>query len=146
MDQFWKACPALKKNLFELSRKDYYCLKVQKEQVYTLITTDKAFIKCLEEADNAFDIWKEKTMLVLMGLSNSIETKALIKEISEELLLVFMDIPIVDQYDLYEVLLGYWIETMYSDIYMFLKESQSKNENIDKKIVMRTMFLTKKLI
>ena len=53
----------------------------------------------------------------MMELSSSIHPKELIAKISEQLLDDFAQVALLDKYDVYEVLMEYWAETMQDDVY-----------------------------
>ena len=52
-----------------------------------------------------------------MELSQDIHPKELIAKISEQLLDDFAQVSLLDKYDVYEVLMEYWAETMQDDVY-----------------------------
>ena len=53
----------------------------------------------------------------LMGLNREISPKELIRKISESLLSDFAQVSLLDKYDVYEVLMEYWADTMQDDVY-----------------------------
>ena len=53
----------------------------------------------------------------MMELSRDIHPKELIAKISEQLLDDFAQVSLLDKYDVYEVLMEYWAETMQDDVY-----------------------------
>lgn len=52
-----------------------------------------------------------------MQLGRDIHPKELIAKISEQLLNDFSQVALLDKYDVYEVLMEYWAETMQDDVY-----------------------------
>ena len=52
-----------------------------------------------------------------MELNREVSPKELIGKISEALLANFAQVPLLDKYDVYEVLMEYWAETMQDDVY-----------------------------
>lgn len=61
--------------------------------------------------------WKETVTHDLMQLGRDIHPKELIAKISEQLLDDFAQVALLDKYDIYEVLMEYWAETMQDDVY-----------------------------
>ena len=53
----------------------------------------------------------------MMELSRNIHPKKLIAKISDQLLDDFAQVALLDKYDVYEVLMEYWAETMQDDVY-----------------------------
>ncbi|SDP79142.1 type I restriction enzyme M protein [Eubacterium maltosivorans] len=132
MNPLWKACPALKNRLFQLIRKDYYCLSVQKEKICQIIATDTAFIKNFEKIEDAFNNWKTHTVPFLKELKNGVNAEELIESISRQLLISFAKVPILDEYDFYEELLEYWAQIMRNDVYYILNYENKKNTRYNK--------------
>ena len=52
-----------------------------------------------------------------MQLGRDIHPKELIAKISEQLLDDFAQVDLLDKFDVYEVLMEYWAETMQDDVY-----------------------------
>ena len=48
--------------------------------------------------------------------------KALIRDLSEDLLHRFADLPLLDRYDVYQCLMDYWDEVMQDDVYLVVTE------------------------
>lgn len=53
----------------------------------------------------------------LMLSPRDIQPKELVAKISEQLLDDFAQVPLLNKYDVYEVLMEYWAETMQDDVY-----------------------------
>ena len=81
------------------------------------ITSHPEFIHHADQVDDAYSQWKETVTCDLMQLSRDIHPKELIAKISEQLLNDFAQVDLLDKYDVYEVLMEYWAETMQDDVY-----------------------------
>lgn len=119
MDAFWKACPTLKDSLFQLKNNGYYSLKPQKAEISNVIDNDTSY----KEQGTAFaqllNEWKEAVKPQMLAISQGERPKELITEWSESLLAkVLGHSGLVDAYEVYDVLLNYWAETMQDDCYM----------------------------
>ena len=117
MDNYWSVYKELKSVLFHPLRDNYYCSAINKEDVVNTITSHDEFIKHADLVDGVYLKWKKSVMPILMDLSTHQKPKELIEQISEELLDDFSDVPLLDKYDVYQVLMEYWEDTMQDDVY-----------------------------
>ena len=53
-----------------------------------------------------------------MGLETGANPKNVIRSLSEDLLVRFADLPLLDRYDVYQRLMDYWDEVMQDDVYL----------------------------
>ena len=117
MEDYWNVYPNLKSALFQPLREGYYGSVVKKEQVVNTIISHEEFIQHAALVDKMYLKWKNEVAPVLMNLTNNQSPKMLIEQISEKLLHSFSGVPLLDKYDVYQVLMEYWEETMQDDIY-----------------------------
>lgn len=117
MAAYWAVYPSLKKTLFQPLRPGYLRVAVTKEEVVPSITSHPEFIRHADQVDAAFSRWKDSVSPLLMHLNDVVRPKKLIETISEALLADFEAVPLMDKYDVYEVLMEYWTETMQDDVY-----------------------------
>ena len=84
--------------------------------------------------------WRNKNITLLKNLSIGAKPKKLIHQLSEDLLQHFANLNLIDNYDVYQQLMSFWMETMQDDAYIIssigwvdgvrLREIfQRKNEN-----------------
>lgn len=55
-----------------------------------------------------------------MGLNNDDNPRELIREISDRILKIFTDLPLIDEYDMYQHLMSYWSNVMQDDVHMIV--------------------------
>lgn len=118
LKRYWDIFPGLKNKLFKKFRAGYYQLKVEKDEIRSAIFNDEEFKAYAEQIDNAFDAWLKKSSKKLMNIDGSVDVKKFIIELSESLINEFRHIELVDFYDVYQVLLAYWQETMSDDVFV----------------------------
>lgn len=118
LKRYWDIFPGLKNKLFKKFRAGYYQLKVEKDEIRSAIFNDGEFKAYAEQIDNAFDAWLKKSSKKLMNIDGTVDVKKFIIELSESLINEFRHIELVDFYDVYQVLLAYWQETMSDDIFV----------------------------
>lgn len=118
LKRYWDIFPGLKNKLFKKFRAGYYQLKVEKDEIRGAIFNDEEFKAYAEQIDNAFDAWLKKSSKKLMNIDGAVDVKKFIIELSESLIDEFRHIELVDFYDVYQVLLAYWQETMSDDVFV----------------------------
>lgn len=118
LKRYWDIFPGLKNKLFKKFRAGYYQLKVEKDEIRGAIFNDEEFKAYAEQIDNAFDTWLKKSSKKLMNIDGTVDVKKFIIELSESLIDEFRHIELVDFYDVYQVLLAYWQETMSDDVFV----------------------------
>jgi len=117
MQAYWDVYPSLKGILFQPLREGYYRPVVDKEKIVSTITSQAEFIEHANMVDAAYSSWKEAITPLLSELSQETHPNLVIAEISESLLKAFSNVPLLDKYDMYQVLMEYWDETMQDDVY-----------------------------
>lgn len=133
MSKYWSLFPGLKAKLFSVLRDGYYQLNIPKEDIRNCIYTDEEFSAYAERIDMAFDAWRAQVDGRLRSVGEDVEVKRFIAELSELLIAQFADLELVDKYNVYEVLLSYWQETMADDVFVlkyFGYEAGREWENI----------------
>ena len=90
-----------------------------------------------------FAEWQKSAALRLKNLQPAFHPKALIQELSEELLAHYIGKPLIDNYHVYQHLMDYWRETMQDDCYLIAADGwtvetyrvlvkNSKGKEVDK--------------
>ena len=122
MEKYWTHFPNLKKKLFSPLRDGYYKLNIGKNDVRSTVYADEEFSVYAEKIDAAFDSWRQEVDAGLRTIDDSVESKKYIIELSELLISKFENIALVDKYDVYQVLLSYWQETMADDVFVLVQD------------------------
>jgi type I restriction enzyme M protein len=68
--------------------------------------------------DAFFANWASISSVYLKSLKTGMNPKHVIKELSEAILTHFSNIPLLDKYDMYQHLMGYWSDVMQDDMYL----------------------------
>ena len=118
LSKFWEVYPSLRKALFSKNRKGYVNLKVDKDAIKDAIFTHPEFMDFSEDMATVFSKWHKKTNKKLKALEKGFNPKSLIKELSGDLLKVYQEKALIDEYDMYQHLMDYWDETMQDDVYI----------------------------
>ena len=135
LQDYWDVFPSLRKVLFKPSaRKGYSNALVEACAVKSTIlghTEFRAFKKkCLKLYKN----WETQHANRLNKISVGNSPKELIFDISEDLLARFTKADLLSKYNIYQILMDYWAETMQDDVYM-LSQDGWKAANVVRQLV-----------
>lgn len=122
MEKYWTLFPNLKNKLFSPLREGYYKLNIEKDDVRSTIYSDEEFNAYADRIDMAFDAWKNEVDEGLRNINESVNIKKYIIKLAETLIAQYADVELVDKYDVYQVLLSYWQETMADDIFILVQD------------------------
>ena len=133
---YWRICPTLKSELFTpANRPGYLQLKIDQKDIKNAVFQHREFVAFTEKVNGCFVGWKETNTPILKGIKVGDRPKALIEAISEDLLIRFADVPLIDKYDVYQHLRSYWFNIMQDDVYMIVsdgwKATDKGKPNID---------------
>ena len=118
MNRYWALFPCLKDKLFSELRDGYCKLNIEKDSVRSTVYADEEFSRYADRIDDAFAEWQKEVDADLRGISSDVDVKQFIVDLAEKLIALYADIELVDKYDVYEVLLSYWEETMSDDVFL----------------------------
>ena len=123
LSPYWKEFPNLRRTLFaEGERPGYGKARVAAQKVRSTVMDHPEFAAFGERIVNIFDGWREAHDAKLRGLETGSDPKALIGEISEDLLARFKDEELVGHYDVYQHLMDYWADQMQDDVYAIAQD------------------------
>ena len=122
MEKYWTLFPNLKNKLFSPLRDGYYKLNIKKDDVRSTIYSDEEFNAYADRIDMAFDAWKNEVDDGLRNINESVNIKKYITKLAEALIAQYADMELVDKYDVYQVLLSYWQETMADDVFVLVQD------------------------
>ena len=119
LNDYWKIMPSLRKILFESSgNTGYEKLKIPINSVRSSVFKNPEFTTFNKVANDLFEQWKEKNILILKSFKKNSLPKKLIKTLSESLLSIFKNVPLMDHYNIYQHLMDYWFKVMQDDCYL----------------------------
>ncbi len=123
LQRYWSVYPGLRKELFTpIQREGYRQLKITQDEIKQTIFNHPEFVSYSNKINQIIQSWCNSHVALLKGLTAATQPKALIYELSEAILTTFEQTNLIDQYDVYQHLMVYWIETMKDDVYFILEE------------------------
>ena len=124
---FWNVFPNLKKQIFGEYSKGFYKLLINKDDVHKTICGNAEFLGYNKEVIKAFDDWKSFANPILSDLKPTDSNKEIILKLSEEIISKYAKLELLDKYDVYQVLLAYWNETMNDDVLLIIQDELGYN-------------------
>lgn len=119
LNSYWKVMPKLRSALFApAGRKGYVKLRVPIADVKATIFGHPEFKAFHAGATELFELWKAKSAPNLRAFDQHGHPKALIEDVSEDLLTIFKAAPLLDPYDVYQHLMDEWAASMQDDAYL----------------------------
>jgi len=118
LSAYWDICPNLKTALFKPNRPGYFDLAVDKSAIKSTIYQHPEFSAFITGMNAHFAAWHTKATKTLKGLKTGIHPKEIIAELSEDLLAHYTSKPLINRYDVYQLLMDYWAQTMQDDCYL----------------------------
>ena len=119
LSPYWDICPTLEKSLFKPnSRKGYSEVKISHDEIKKTILTHPEFDVFRQEVLKIVYKWQMSSTTFLKSLDTTNHPKAIIQNISDDLLKVCNDLKLVNKYDIYQHLMNYWEEVMQDDTHI----------------------------
>lgn len=115
---YWQVCLGLKKALFSELRPKYLKLNPEKSAIKATIFEHPEFQNFTSGMNEHFQVWRKKATKQLKGIDAGLNPKALITELSENLLHHYEGKPLINPYAVYQHLMDYWASTMQDDCYL----------------------------
>ena len=119
---FWEVFPNLKNQMFGYYSKGFYKLLVNKDEVHKTVCENAEFLAYNKKVNQAFEQWKTYANPFLTNLKSTDSNKEIIFKLSENILEQFASLKLLDKYDVYQVLLSYWNETMNDDVLLVIQD------------------------
>lgn len=138
MNRYWAIFPHLKNKLFSVLRDGFYQLNVPKDDICSVIHDDVEFSAYADKLDSAFMQWRDAVDGKLRNINAYVEAKELIARLAEHILTQFEGVELIDKYDVYQVLLAYWLEVMSDDMYVVIHDGYEAGRNLSYEYVVKT--------
>jgi len=118
---YWQVLPSIRAALLApADRPGYSSLRVMGEEIKITIFGHFEFKDYIETVTSQFMGWRTRATPLMTMITIGDHPKKLIAELSENLLSTFRSTPLLDQYDVYQHLMDYWVETMQDDVYLLV--------------------------
>jgi len=123
LQDYWEVFPTLRQTMFEASaREGYRKARIAPEDIRQTILEHEEFSVFRAKAMQPFEAWVEAHKERLDKLQKGIRPKQVIAELSEDLLSRYASVPLMNRYDVYQILMDYWAATMQDDVFMIAQD------------------------
>lgn len=130
---YWQVFPSLRNTLFTDQREGYSQALVKASEVKTTILDHPEFKQFAQLSLDLFEQWKGGANLP--ALSQDDLPKDVIHRISESLLEAYTEAPLLDRYDMYQIIMDYWGEVMQDDVYFITQDGWPAASSIRQLVV-----------
>jgi type I restriction enzyme M protein len=123
LEDFWKVFSQLRSTLFAAGgREGYSHGLVEASQVKPTILNHPEFTAFAQKSLAFYTDWCNHYEELLKAIGIGDKPKALIEKLSEDLLVRFAEADLLDKYDIYQLLMDYWADTMQDDVYVLVQD------------------------
>ncbi|TFD07830.1 SAM-dependent DNA methyltransferase [Cryobacterium sp. TMT1-66-1] len=122
LQPYWEAFPSLRSALFKPLRDSYSELVVDKRAIQSTITGTAEYEAFLGGNNEAVKDWWMTHRALLLRITSTTRPSDLIAELGDTLLEAFRSRPLIDEYGVYEQLMGYWNDVMHDDVALIMGE------------------------
>jgi len=123
LQAYWKVFPSLRKTLFAPGdRPGYSNSLVEASQVKAMILNHPEFVAFADRSLLLYTYWRQEHDERLKGIAIGDKPKELVTTLSEDLLARFAEADLLDKYNIYQLLMDYWAETMQDDVYVLVQD------------------------
>lgn len=130
LQTYWDACPSLKSVLLRPSKNGYYEFRPSKNEFRSVISDNADIQKQKSELyaniNNWFNYW---TPQFQQFAPSTFKPKEVIEEMGNTMLLYCSESKLVDNYDVYDQLMNYWLSTMQDDFYLICADGWTINDH-----------------
>ncbi|HCT4630093.1 TPA: type I restriction-modification system subunit M [Proteus mirabilis] len=123
LERYWQIFPSIRATLFKPVRDGYSEALVKASEVKNTILNHDEFKQFATNSLQNYHVWARASNLAEIRVGD--QPKALIAEIGESLLQSYSQTPLLSKYDIYQILMDYWSDTMQDDVYVLVQDGWS---------------------
>ncbi|MGB3533685.1 MAG: type I restriction-modification system subunit M [Microcoleaceae cyanobacterium] len=123
LESYWRVFTQLRNVLFTPGKRSGYSESlVEASQVKATILNHPEFTEFAQRTLKLYYQWRDHHAQQLTTIRPEDKPKQIIVTLSEDLLQRFAAAELLDKYDIYQILMNYWAETLQDDIYILIQE------------------------
>ena len=140
LQQFWQVFPNLRDSILTPLRAGYSQITLPASEIKAHILQHPEFTEFANLTLRPFTAWAEEADLGAISIDD--KPKEIIQRISEDLLQRYASIPLLDKYDMYQILMNYWSETLQDDVYVLVQDGWAAGKKVRELVVKKGEKLT----
>ncbi|WP_299065624.1 type I restriction-modification system subunit M [uncultured Psychrobacter sp.] len=133
LKSYWQVLPTLRQTLFSDLRDGYRECLVASTEIKAAVLAHPEFISFAEQSLTPFNDWWQA--IQLSEITKGDRPKVLIHKIGEDLLQRYATAPLLDKYDIYQILMDYWSESLQDDVYAISQDGWQVGSQLRKLVV-----------
>lgn len=122
LSNYWQELTNLRQILLSPQREGYLSFNVPTDVISDTILSHADYKSFEVKATAHYQAWNEQVVDSLKSLKVGIKPKQEIAKLSEGLLDHYSSQPLIDPYDIYQLVMDYWEETLSDDLYQIAAE------------------------
>lgn len=120
LERYWQVFPSIRASLFAPGRPGYSTALVKASAVKASILAHPEFTAFATASTQPFNDWASAAALDEITLGE--KPKDIIHRIAEDLLSRYSSVPLLSKYDVYQILMDYWADTLQDDVYLITQD------------------------
>ncbi|WP_445495793.1 type I restriction-modification system subunit M [Photorhabdus sp. SF281] len=120
LQRYWQVFPSIRATLFSDAREGYSQALIAANKIKSTILEHQEFKDFAARSLLPFKSWIAQ--VALQEIHKGDNPKQLIDETSEVLLEKYANTDLLDKYNVYQILMDYWADTMQDDIYVLIQD------------------------
>ncbi|EID4424220.1 type I restriction-modification system subunit M [Vibrio vulnificus] len=120
LERYWQVFPSIRATLFKPAREGYSEALVKASEVKSTILNHDEFKIFAAQSLEPFTDWAQRSNLHTIEQGEL--PKQIIHRISEDLLQSYAQTPLLSKYDIYQILMDYWADSMQDDVYVLVQD------------------------
>ena len=133
-DEYWKAFPTLKDDLFKKQSDNYSEIKT--DDIKSTIKNNCDVVQFISDFNNVFNSFDDYLKEELINKSASANITKLEEEVSDEIFTRLKDIPLINKYEAYQLLSDEW-NTISGDLEVIQTEGFEATKKVDPNLVIK---------
>ena len=118
LNKYWEAFDSVKFDLFEKVDNEYSRLKIDIDSIKEVVSKSSDFKTYKQSYNNLYKEWTEDNKTKLKNIPLGTKPKIFIDNLGNNVLSKYSTTKLINKYDVYQVLMEYWNETMQDDVYI----------------------------
>src|SRR5690554_332480 len=120
LERYWQVFPSIRASLFAPGRPGYSTALVKASAVKASILAHPEFTAFATASTQPFSDWASAAALDEIAVGE--KPKDIIHRIAEDLLNRYSSVPLLSKYDVYQILMDYWADTLQDDLYLITQD------------------------
>ena len=118
LNNYWEAFGSVKSDLFERVDNEYSKLKTDIDSIKDVVSESSDFKTYKQSYNNLYKEWTNENTSKLKNIPLGTKPKVFIDNLGNNILSKYSITKLINKYDVYQVLMEYWNETMQDDVYI----------------------------